>query len=88
LSTKRLMDKAMMHKWIDAVLIPWRQTRDPDVVPLLICDAYCVHMMGSVVNRIQSLGIEVQHVSAGCTNLCQPVDVGINCPIKKEIMEQ
>ena len=77
----------MLHKWIDAVLIPWRQTRDPDVVPLLILDAYRVHMMGSIVNRIQSLGIEVQHIPARCTYLCQPVDVGINSPIKKEMME-
>ena len=82
------MDEAMMHKWIDAVLIPWRQARDPDVVPLLILDAYRVHMMGSIVNRIQSLGIEVQHIPAGCTYLCQPVDMGINRPIKKEMMEQ
>ena len=77
------MGKAMMHKWIDLVSIPWRQTRDHDVVPLLILDAYHVHMMGSIVNRIQLLGIEVQHIPAGCTYLCQPVDMGINRPIKK-----
>ena len=45
-------------------------------------------MMGSIVNRIQSLGIEVQHIPGGCTWLCQPVDVGINRPIKKEMTEQ
>jgi len=45
-------------------------------------------MMGSVVNHIQSLGIEVQHILAGCTYFCQPVDVGINRPIKKEMTEQ
>ena len=55
---------------------------------MLILDAYCVHMMCSVVNRIQSLGIEVQHIPAGCTYLCQPVDVGINRPIKVEMTEQ
>ena len=55
---------------------------------MLVLDAYRVHMMGSVINRIQSLGIEVQHIPAGCTYLCQPVDVGINRPIKKEMTEQ
>jgi hypothetical protein len=45
-------------------------------------------MMGSVVNCIQSLGIEVQHIPAGCTYLCQPVVVGIYCPIKKEMTDQ
>jgi hypothetical protein len=39
-------------------------------------------MMGTVVARIQSLGMEVIHIPAGCTYLCQPVDVGINRPIK------
>ncbi len=34
------MDKEMMHKWIDLVLVPWRQTTMPGVVPLLILDAY------------------------------------------------
>jgi hypothetical protein len=38
--------------------------------------------MGSVVNRIQMMGIEVIHIPAGCTYLCQPIDVGINKPLK------
>ena len=28
------------------------------------------------------MGIEVIHIPAGCTYLCQPIDVGINKPIK------
>ena len=82
---KAWMDKAMMNVWIDLVLIPWRNTRDPNVVPLLVLDSYRVHMMGSIVNHIQALGIEVQHIPGGCTYLCQPVDVGINHSIKKEM---
>jgi hypothetical protein len=85
---KAWMDANMMNLWIDLVLIPWKESRKPGVVPLLILDAYRVHMMGSIVNRIQSLGVEVQHIPGGCTWLCQPVDVGINRPIKKEMTEQ
>ena len=85
---KAWMDESMMHKWIDCVLIPWKESRNPNVIPVLILDAYRVHMMGSIVNRIQSLGIEVQHIPGGCTYLCQPVDVGINRPIKVEMTEQ
>ena len=59
------MDEVMMHKWIDLVLIPWKNSRDLGVIPVLILDAYCVYMVGSVVNRIQSFGIEVQHIRAG-----------------------
>ncbi len=85
---KAWMDEKMMNVWIDLVLVPWKDSRKPGVVPLLILDAYRVHMMGSIVNRIQSLGIEVHHIPGGCTWLCQPVDVGVNRPIKKEMTEQ
>jgi len=85
---KAWMNETMIHRWIDLVLIPWKNSRDPSITPLLILDAYRVHMMGSIVNRIQALGIEVQHIPAGCTYLCQPVDVGINRSIKKEMTEQ
>jgi hypothetical protein len=67
---------------------PLEDSRDPGVILVLILDVYCIHMMGSVVNCIQSLGIEVQHIPAGCTYLWQPVDVEINHPIKKEMTDQ
>ena len=38
--------------------------------------------MGSVVNRIQEMGINMIHIPVGCMYLCQPVDVGINKPLK------
>jgi hypothetical protein len=85
---KAWMDEEMMHKWIDLALIPWKETTTPRVVPLLILDAYCVHMMRTVVNRVQSLGIEVIHIPLGCTYLCQPVDVGINKVIKCGMREK
>jgi len=82
------MDETMMNIWIDLALIPWRNTRDLEVVPLLVLDTYRIHMMSSIVNRIQAHGIEVQHIPAGCTYLCQPMDVGINHSIKKDMTEQ
>jgi hypothetical protein len=42
-------------------------------------------MVGSIVNRIQELGIEVQHIPGGCRHLCQPNDVGLNRPIKRRL---
>ena len=82
---KAWMDEEMMGKWIDDVLIPWRNKKGPDVIPILILDAYRVHMMGNIMNRIQSLGIEVVHIPWGCTYLCQPVDIGINKSIKSRM---
>ena len=58
------------------------------MVPTLILDAYRVHMMGNIVNCIQSLGIEVINIPAECTYLCQPVEVGINKSIKTGMREK
>ena len=79
------MEKEMMNEWIDVILQPWKdqcKANNPSIqLPILILDAYRVHQMGSVVNQIQSMGIEVVHILAGCTYLCQRIDVGINKPI-------
>ena len=45
-------------------------------------------MIASVVNKIQDLGCEVDHIPGGCTGLCQPVDVGINKPLKSRIRQE
>ena len=85
---KAWMDESMMNVWIEQVLSPWKDTLPPNVVPLLILDSFCVHMMGGIVTKIQSLGIEVQHIPGGCTYLCQPIDIGVNKPIKIKVAEQ
>ncbi len=45
-------------------------------------------MMGSIVEDIQALGVEVLCIPGGCTYLCQPIDVGVNRPIKHAMAEQ
>ena len=42
-------------------------------------------MMASVIHSIQDLGVEVEHILGGCTALCQPLDVGLNKPLKVHI---
>ena len=68
--------------WVDTVLKPYVDTAPDDVVPILFLDSYRCHMMNSVVNAIQDLGVEVEHIPGGCTLLCQPVDIGINKTFK------
>ena len=86
------MDEARLHEWVEVILKPWREARDSNnpsmQPPILILDAYHVHQMGSVMNRIQMMGIEVLHILAGCTYLCQPIDVGINKPIKNGLCDK
>jgi hypothetical protein len=85
---KALMNEEKTHEWIDVVLAPWKAAWDEKNTscdpPLLIGSDYRVHQMGSVVNQIQSMGIEVVHIPAGCRYLCQP-DVGIDKPIKSRV---
>ena len=78
------MDETCMIRWIRLVLKDYLRVNPPlpGVVPLLILDEYRCHIMASVVQCIQKLGIEVIHIPGGCTGLCQPLDVGINKPFK------
>ena len=82
------MDECVMLLWVEKILAPYLLTAPDWVIPILLLDSYRCHMMASVVNRIQDLGCEVDHIPGGCTGLCQPVDVGINKPLKSRIRQQ
>ena len=68
--------------WVEMVLKPYVDTAPDNVVSILFLDSYHSHMMNSVINAIQDLGVEVEHIPGGCTSLCQPVDIRINKPFK------
>ncbi len=72
------MDETVMLVQVDQVLQPYVDTAPEDIIPILIIDSYRCHMMTSVVQKIQELGVEVKHIPGGCTSLCQPVDAGFN----------
>jgi hypothetical protein len=81
------MDKQVMLAWVEEVLAPYVAMAPEDILPLLILDSYKCHMMASVVYKIQELGVEVKHIPAGCTSLCQPVDVEFNKPFKSRVQK-
>jgi hypothetical protein len=84
------MDEGVMIAWVDEILKLYVANAPEHIIPLLILSSYRCHMnmMGSVVQRIQELGIEVRHIPGGCTSLCQPVDVGFNKPFKDRMRKQ
>jgi hypothetical protein len=82
------MDEEVMMAWVNEVLAPYVATAPDHVVPILILDMYRCHMMPSVVQMIQELGVEVQHIPGGCTSLCQPEDVGFSKPFKDRMRRQ
>ena len=82
---KAWMDESLCLQWVKEVLKPWAEDAPDGIVPFLLLDSYKCHLMKSVVEAIQELGIEIEHVPGGCTGLAQPVDVGINKPLKNRI---
>ena len=74
-----------MLEWVDDVLAPHVAKAPPGVIPIIFLDSFKVHMMGSVVSKIQALGVEVDFIPPGCTGLVQPVDVGYNKAFKAKV---
>ena len=56
------MDERVMLMWVEMVLKPYVNTAPDNVVPILFLDLYHCHMMNLVVNAIQDLGVEVEHI--------------------------
>jgi hypothetical protein len=89
----RVQERAWMSHdlcvaWIDEVLAPYVKNVPKGIVPLLLLDQYKCHLMASIVNRIEALGVQVEHIPSGCTGLVQPVDVGIGKPLKNRMRHQ
>ena len=79
------MDEAVMLQWVKEVLEPWPKNVPDGIVPYLLLDSNKCHLMSSVVYAIQDLRIEVDYIPGGCTGLVQPLDVGVNKPLKNLI---
>ena len=71
-----------MLDWVDYVLKPYVATAPVGIIPILFLDSFKVHLLGSVADAIQGLGVELEIIPPGCTGLVQPIDVGINKPFK------
>ena len=54
----------------------------PGIQPVILLDAYQCHMMALVVTKISKLEIKMIHIPGGCTGLCQPLNIGVNKPLK------
>ena len=80
--SKAWFDEQTMLVWIRDVLAPYVATAHHEIVPILLLDSFRVHMKATVVNAIQTLGVEVIFIPPGCTSVVQPIDVGYNKSFK------
>ena len=79
---KAWFKEGIMLDWVELVLKPWAKKVPEGIVPILLLDMFSVHMMASVADAIQRLGVQVEYIPAGCTSLVQPVYVGYNKAFK------
>jgi hypothetical protein len=79
---KAWFDEVTMLEWVKKVLAPDVAMAPVGIIPILFLDSFKVHLLGSVTNAIQKLGIEIEYILAGCTGLVQPINVGFNKPYK------
>jgi len=71
--------------YIDKVLVPYLQERAVGAPALLLLDHFSAHWTESVKDRLEQLGITPHNIPPGCTNLVQPIDVGIGKPFKDRV---
>ncbi len=74
-----------MLRWVDSVLKPYISKAPTNVRTILYLDSYRCHMLHDVIDKIRKLAVKDQHIPAGCTCYCQPVDVVYNKPFKNHI---
>ena len=81
------MDQHKMIDWLKVVK-PWGLLSPEGIVPILLLDSYQCHLMSSVVDLIQQVGVEVEFIPGGLTGLHQPLDIGINKPLKNRVYQK
>ena len=64
------MDDVATIKWINSILKPYIEMAQKNIVLLLVLDSYQCHIMASMVDAIQQLSIEVEHIPCVCSSLC------------------
>lgn len=69
------------------ILRPYINERDPSSI-CLILDTMTAHQTERSLRLLASLGISVVFVPGGLTGYVQPLDVGINRPLKHWMSEQ
>ena len=79
------MDQHKMIDWVEKVMKLWGLPSPKGIVPILLLDSYQCHLMSLVVDLIQQMGVQVEFIPGGLTGLCQPLEIGINKPLKNHV---
>ena len=78
-------DDTIMLGWIQSVLVPHLQERNPRCEVVLLLDELASHKSASTTAALAAIGVQAHIIPNGCTALVQPCDVGINKPFKDRL---
>ena len=70
---KASFDAGVMLDLVERILKPYVAMAFIGIVPILFLDSFKVHLLGSIANAINNLGIKIKYVPGGCTGLVQPI---------------
>jgi DDE superfamily endonuclease len=79
---KNYMDELRMLIWMQTVLKPYVDTHPPGIQPVLLLDNVSCHKTDLVMAKLNELRVEMMLLPTRCTQWVQPLDVGVNGPIK------
>jgi len=75
------MDERVMFAWLEDILFPYVERVGPANV-CLVLDTLRSHRTQEVLRRIQAMEVRLLFIPGGLTGHLQPLDVGINGPLK------
>jgi hypothetical protein len=69
--------KKVMLMWVETVLKLHIITVPKNIVPIFLLDLHRLHLMASIGESIQELGVKVEHISGGCIMFVNPWMLGL-----------
>ena len=57
---KAWFDKVTMLDWVYNVLMPYVAMAPVGIIPILFLDSFKLHLLGSIANPIQGLGVKLR----------------------------
>jgi hypothetical protein len=61
---KAWFDEVTMLEWVEKLLAPNVAMTPVGIIPILFLDSFNVHLLGSVAEAIQKLGVEIEYSPA------------------------
>lgn len=86
-NSKGWMNKEVLKEWVKEIWTPYIMKHDKSF--LMVWDSFSVHKDKAIIDSLaEEKDTEVAIIPGGCTSVLQPLDVGINKPLKDYIRKK